>query len=375
MGLAALPAGLVAPARAKVLGGLGENIIIGWPSLTSIPFEGLGKGRRIRLTEDDIKLIRDRVEGLYGVSGEYAQSLKLNYGDRTLSVDVSGVSPIFGDMRSLIPQAGGRFVNPIDEERRRRVLFVGNELAEEIFGSEDPVGQTVELVGAPFLVVGVLQKKSQDSSYSGRDKDKAFMPASTMRMLTGRKHVNNFVFKARNVLATDRVKRDVLETVAARNRFDPDDKEALKLWDTTEQLQFMTNIMLAFKLFLGAMGVLTLLVGGIGVSNIMSVVVEERTREIGIKMALGARSGAILRQFLLETLVLTALGGVVGLHIAAALCQAVPAAGIEEFVGIPVVSPGVAAITAVLLGVVGLLAGYFPARDAANLDPVVAMKR
>ena len=194
-------------------------------------------------------------------------------------------------------------------------------------------------------------------------------------MLTGRKHVNNFVFKARNVLATDRVKRDVLETVAAHNRFDPDDKEALKLWDTTEQLQFMTNIMLAFKLFLGAMGVLTLLVGGIGVSNIMSVVVEERTREIGIKMALGARSGAILRQFLLETLVLTALGGVVGLHIAAALCQAVPAAGIEEFVGIPVVSPGVAAITAVLLGVVGLLAGYFPARDAANLDPVVAMKR
>lgn len=358
----------------KNTAGLGENIVIGWPSLTSMPFEGLGKGRRIRLTEDDIELVRERVQGLYGISSEYSDNLKLNYRDRTLAVDVSGVNPIFGELRSLIPQAGGRFLNPIDEERRRRVLFLGNSLAEDIFGKRNPVGETVRLAGSPFLVVGVLKKKKQDSSYTGRDKDKLFLPASTLRTLKGRKHLNNFVFKAANVLQTDRVKQEVLETVATRHRFDPGDKEALSLWDTTEQFRFFANFMLAFQIFLGIIGALTLAVGGIGVSNIMNVVVEERTREIGIKMALGAMSRAVLGQFLLETLLLTALGGAVGLGVSAAVCALVPATGIQEYVGIPVISLRVAAVTAALLGSVGLLAGYFPAREAANLDPVLAMK-
>ena len=134
------------------------------------------------------------------------------------------------------------------------------------------------------------------------------------------------------------------------------------------------TFMLAFRMFLGVVGSLTLVVGGIGVSNIMNVVVEERTREIGIKMALGARPGSILGQFLVETLFLTCAGGIVGLGITAALCAAFPALGFTDFVGNPVVSPMVAAITASLLGSIGLLAGYFPARDASNLDPVVAMK-
>jgi len=359
----------------KNTAGLGDHIVIGWPSLTSIPFQGLGKGRRIRLTEEDVQRIRNQVQGLRGISEEYSEELKLNCGDRTLSVDVAGVNPVFGDLRSLVPQAGGRFLDPVDEGRRRRVLFVGNAIAKELFGDRDPVGETVRLGGSPFLVVGVLKEKQQDSSYRGRDKDMVFIPASTLRALTGRQHLNNFVFKAKDVLQTGQLKRQVLEALAARHRFDPRDKEALSLWDTTEEFQFFATFFLAFQIFLGTIGALTLVVGGIGVSNIMSVVVEERTREIGIKMALGARPGAILGGFLLETLVLTALGGALGLGLAAAVCAAVPATGVQEHVGIPVISSRVAAITATLLGMVGLLAGYFPARDAASLDPVVAMKR
>jgi putative ABC transport system permease protein len=146
------------------------------------------------------------------------------------------------------------------------------------------------------------------------------------------------------------------------------------VWDTTDMFVFFDNFMLAFKVFMAFMGVLTLTVGGIGVSNIMNVVVEERTREIGIKMALGARSGTVLGQFLLETLILTAVGGAIGLGLTWAFCASVAGTPIEDAIGTPVLSPEIGLLTAAVLGLVGFLAGYFPARDAARLDPVVAMK-
>ncbi len=132
--------------------------------------------------------------------------------------------------------------------------------------------------------------------------------------------------------------------------------------------------MLAFNSFLGIVGVLTLIVGGIGVSNIMNVVVEERTREIGIKMALGAKQRWILMQFLMETMLITVIGGAIGFGISIGICSVFPKLKLTEFVGDPTVSPSVAILTAIALGLVGLVAGYFPARDAARLDPVVAMK-
>jgi putative ABC transport system permease protein len=353
--------------------GLGENIVIAFPSLTSIPFEGLGKGRRILVDEEDIDLVEKQAAGLAGISGEYADTFKLLYNTRTLPVDVSGVRPVFGELRNLIPQEGGRFVNALDELDKRRVIFLGNELAKEIFGSAEAVGKTVMLLGSPFTVVGVLKEKTQDSSYSGRDKDKAFVPGSTFRALTGAKYVDNLIFKATGTDATEGLKADVIRVLAGRHRFDPGDKEALQMWDTTEGFKFIDTFMLAFRAFLGIVGSLTLIVGGIGVSNIMNVVVEERTREIGIKMALGARAGSILRQFMAETMLITIFSGAVGLLLAAAICAVFPE-GFREFVGKPVISPSVGLLTAGLLGLIGFLAGYFPARDASRLDPVVAMK-
>jgi len=359
----------------KSSAGLGENICIAWPSLTSIPFEGLGKGRRIRLTEEDMDLVAAKADGLAGISGEYTATLKATYGTKTLAIDVSGVNPLFADLRNLIPRAGGRFINAIDEEQQRRTIFLGDELAKNIFGeATEPVGKTLLMQGSPFLVIGVLKTKTQDSSYSGRDKDKAFVPGSTLRALTGDKYVDNFIFKAQSSLDTGRLKDQVLQILARRHRFDPKDKEALMIWDTTEMFQFLDTFMLGFRMFLGIVGAFTLIVGGIGVSNIMNVVVDERTREIGIKMALGARSRAILGQFMLETLMVTALGGAVGLAISAGICRVVPLFGLTEYIGTPLISPFVGTLTALLLGAIGLLAGWFPAREAANLDPVVAMK-
>ena len=357
----------------KSIAGLGDRIVIGWPSRTSMTFEGLGQGRRIRMSEEDIAFLKRQVPGIAGISSEYSQSLIARYGGRSRSVDVSGVAPVYGEMRNMIPVEGGRFINPVDVTERRRVVFVGNELAEDLFGDVDPVGREVMLHGSPFLVIGVLEAKSQDSSYSGRDHSKMIVPGSTYRAITGEKYMDNFIYKAARPELNEALTEEIRHALAGKLRFHPDDDQALMVWDTTEMFSFFDAFMLGFKVFLGIMGVLTLVVGGIGVSNIMNVVVEERTREIGIKMALGARHRTILLQFMVETMLLTAVGGAIGMAISWGICSAFPA-GLEEFVGIPTLSPGLTGLTAAVLGLVGLLAGYFPARDAANLDPVIAMK-
>ena len=357
----------------KNTAGLGDRIVIGWPALTSIPFEGLGKGRRIRIAEDDVVAVAKDVRGLKAISTEYMDSFRMDYGTKTLSVDVSGVASSFGSMRNLRPAPGGRFINPIDDAQQRRVAFIGDELATNVFGTTDPVGKVVLINGSPFQIVGVLIQKEQDSSYSGRDKEKVFIPGSTYRALTGEKYIDNMVFQAVDWSQSEKVSEDVRGAFGKRLRFDPKDKEALSFWDTTQQFVFFDNFMLAFNAFLGIIGVLTLIVGGIGVSNIMNVVVEERTREIGIKMALGAKQRWILTQFLLETLLITVMGGAVGFMISLSVCAIFPES-LVEYVGRPTVSPVVALLTAAALGIVGLVAGYFPAREASRLDPVVAMK-
>ena len=137
--------------------GLGNGIVIAWPSLTSIPFEGLGKGRPIRLDEEDIALLRANATELGDISSEYAETLRLQLGPKTLAVDTAGIHPIFGEMRNMIPHEGGRFINPLDMSAKRRVAFLGDELAVQLFGVGDPVGQMIRLHGSPFTVIGVMQ--------------------------------------------------------------------------------------------------------------------------------------------------------------------------------------------------------------------------
>jgi putative ABC transport system permease protein len=353
--------------------GLGENIVIAWPARTSLPYEGLGKGRRIRVSEADIEVLRREIpEATF--AGEYeAENKPFRQGRVRLTPEISANNPIFAVMRNIVPASGGRYVNDLDMDRRRRVVFLGDKLKTDLFGEADAVGRTIMLDNVPFLVVGVMEHKSQDSSYSGRDERKAFIPDTTHRALFNERYVSNFIFQANDPALVPSVTRKVYEGLSRRLKFDPKDKEAIGMWDTTEMTKFFTTFFLTFRLFLGIIGSFTLIVGGIGVSNIMYVVVEERTREIGIKLAVGAKPAFIQRQFLAETLTLTAVGGVLGFLITVGVVAAVPKS-LEEFVGRPELSPLVLLTTTTLLGVIGALAGYFPARRASLLDPVNALK-
>ena len=356
--------------------GLGDAIVIAWPSRTSKPWQGLPRGRRIQLTDEDVTLLRTEIEGIKNISEEYSQDgARITYGKKALSVDISGSNVEFGSMRSMNPQEGGRYLNQLDLDERRRVVFLGDQLTIDLFGEGvDAVGEKVRIDGSPFTVIGVMVQKEQDSSYSGRDKDKAMIPSTTFRAIYGSKYIENLIFQAKDVQKIESVKKAVIATAANKYRFDPTDEEAIQMWDTTEGTKFLDTFFLVFRGFLGIVGALTLVVGGIGVSNIMNVVVEERTKEIGIKMALGAKRRYVIGQFLFETLLITIVGGIAGFLISWGICAAFPSLGFQEFIGDPRISFQVAAITTAILGAIGLLAGYFPARTAANLRPVEALR-
>jgi putative ABC transport system permease protein len=355
--------------------GLGENIVICWPVRTSKDWQGLPHGRRVRVTDEDMELIRSQVPEVARISGELSDSgTRLRVGRSTVAPQIVGANVEFAEMRSMIAEMGGRYLNPIDMGSKRRVVFIGDQLKSDLFGVDEAIGKYVYFDGVPFLVVGVMRRKTQDSNYSGRDEDKATIPLSTYQAMYGEEYLGNFVFQVADMKDVEAAKEGVIEVLARKYRFDPSDKEAVLMWDTTEMLVFMDAFFLGFRLFLGIVGALTLVVGGIGVSNIMNVVVEERTKEIGIKMALGAKKRYVLGQFMFETLLITAFGGAIGLGIAWSICAVFPQFGLTDYVGDPSISPQVAIITTSILGAIGFLAGYFPARSAANLKPVEALR-
>jgi len=359
----------------KSMHGLGERIVIMWGGRTSKPYEGFGRGRRIPLREEDALLLKKEISQMGGISPEYSRwSTHIKYKKNEVTQNMVGIYPIFGELRNIYPQRGGRFINHIDLKKRKRVVFIGNQLKEDLFGRGKAIGKYIIIDNVPFLVVGVMKKKAQDSSYSGRDENKAFIPATTFAAMYGYKYVNDIVFKPKDARQTELVKKRVYEVLGKKYKFDPQDKEALAMWDTTEMEKFLTYFFLAFRIFLAVIGTFTLVVGGIGVSNIMHVVVEERTREIGIKMSLGAKKRHVLTQFLFETLVITFIGGTIGFLFSLLVVKVFPVFKLEDYLGTPQLSASAVLIAVGVLGLVGLVSGYFPARRAANLNPVQALK-
>jgi len=360
--------------------GMGENIAVWWPDETSKVWQGLPEGRPIRPRMDDITYLRGRMTATSAVIGELTSwSSSLTYGTTTITGRVTGTNWEYGEIRHHFPQAGGRFFNANDERDKRRVIFLGDELAEDIFGEVDPVGETMFVDRVPYLVIGVLQPKMQMGTYKGPDEGGSVIPITTFSAQFGQQRLTNIVFKARTAEDMPLARQQFNEALAAKYRFDPTDEQVTGVWDTVEGAKVMSNIMIGLQAFLGIIGVLTLLIGGIGVANIMYAVVKEKTREIGVQMALGARRGWVTGPFVLQGLSYTLVGGAMGLAIAVMLILLLGLIPVEgnralEFLGKPTLSWQIAAATAAILGGIGILAGYFPARRAATVDPAETLR-
>jgi putative ABC transport system permease protein len=365
-------------AFAKGSRGMGEGIAVVWPGATTRAYMGLPSGRAIPIKEEDPALLRSRIPEIAALSVEFARHVPFTAGTKSLNARLRGVDPEFGELRNLHPQPGGRFINARDVEEKRRVAFLGEGLAHDLFGTEDVVGRSAQINQSTFLVVGVAQKKIQMGMYNGPDSNQATIPATTFKSMFTDARIENLVYRPVSPDLGDMAKAELYRVMGRKYHFDPEDTRSLGIWDTRENQRITDNIALGIQIFLGIIGGLTLFVGGMGVANIMYAVVKERTREIGVKMALGAKERQVMMPFVFEALLMTVLGGILGTAVSLgliALIAALPLKGEAfDFMGRPTFSPAIAAATAMVLGAIGSLAGFFPARRAASVHPAVSLR-
>jgi len=359
---------------------LGKDIMIVFHGRTSLQAGGLHAGRQIHWEDQDVPVVQDESPDCEYVIPELEQQdVRTHSSYNNAAFTVTGSYPAFGYIRSLDVGAG-RFYNWDDMREARRVAFLGSDAAKQLFPGRNAVGESIYLNDFPYTVIGVMAKKKQDSSYDGWDVNKVFLPFAAMRRdfpdkPPGTDHTfDQLLVTPRSVNQHEACKHELRTALARMHRYDPNDKEACPIWDTVKEAQAFKTMTDGMKFFLGAVGIVTLLLGGIGVMNVMLVAVRERTREIGVRKAIGAPAGTILRQFFFEALIIALLSGGVGLGVAFGFCALVNTLPMPDFFAglIPSWSSGL--IAAGLLGTIAVGAALYPARRAASIDPIEALR-
>jgi putative ABC transport system permease protein len=354
--------------------GIGEGIAIVFPGKTTKPWAGYGIGRPVSYVQEDTKLVASQVPNVFAISPEFNKRTTARVGENILNPTVSGVNVVYSDMRNIIPEAGGRFINSLDLQDRRRVAVIGDKVKEFLYGEQNAIGKTVFIGQVPFMVIGVMQKKTQPSSYNSRDQDRIFIPISTFASVYGTIHLSDIIYQIKDPRLGEETEKEVRAALSKRYKFDPTDEDAVGIWDTTNFDRLSFYMFLGINIFLGLIGSFTLGVAGLGVANIMFIVVQERIKEIGVKRAVGATKTNILFQFFTETFFIVFIGSVIGFLISYGIIALLSMMPIKEYVGTPELSIEVVGITIFVLITVGLLSGLMPARRASNIDVVECLR-
>jgi putative ABC transport system permease protein len=361
---------------------LGTDLAIIWGGRTSTQAGGYAAGREIRLSIDDARRIKEECHLVKSVSPELRRNVPQVSEFNSANRAVRGVWPEFQRFRSL-KTSEGRLMTEDDEREARRVVLLGYESAQQLYAGKPAVGATLSMKGLPYTVIGVLEKKKQNSSYgSGPDNTQLFVPYSSMArdfpppekpgIIRG--WINNIVIEVADPEQHEEAVKQVYRALGRAHHFEPDDKDALFIWDTMQGAKLMQKIFNVMTLFFGTVAVVTLCLGGIGVMNIMLVSVTERTREIGVRKAIGATRSDILRQFFAESAMLTAISGTLGLTAGVGICLAMGKIPLPEYVPAPLISPVAVFASVLTLSLITITAGMYPAQRAAELPPVECLR-
>ncbi|HZR58625.1 MAG TPA: ABC transporter permease [Terriglobales bacterium] len=345
---------------------------------TSQQAGGNKAGVQVRFTQDDVELIRNVAPLVRRVSRASDKTITVQNGPRSFNFDVFGIDPAIQDIWSLTVDQG-RFINDEDDLSHGLYAVLGSEAKEKLFSGMPALGQSIRLNGVTFQVIGVLHPRMQEADND--DNRVVYIPFHSMDVLIDTHYIQGIWLDSFG-LDHAKIVKAIRDSLGAAHGFKPDDERAVFIFDAQKQLEQFSIITLGLKILLAFIGSITLGIGGVGLMNIMLVSVTQRTREIGVEKALGARKKDILFQFLAEAMVITAVGGIIGILLSyaisfsvgnltfySALAQHAEAGDIRL-----IVAPRTLIVATIILGLVGVVSGMFPAIRAANLDPIEALR-